>query len=429
MKSFFLLTLGCPKNYVDSETLSIALMDAGYRAEMKPERADLLLVNTCGFLQAALDEAEETIGKLGAIKKPKQRLIVFGCAVKRSLPLFSNPELGVDERYDTWEETAKALAPEGVLAGVRVNTGVPYAYVKIADGCDEHCAFCAIPGIKGAFVSKPSDLILSEIGHLLEQGVQEIILIAQNTTAYGLDFRKRQEKVAVDSLDLLIELICSAFPELPWLRIMYAYPDYITPRLIEVMARFAPVCHYLDIPLQHASPKVLKSMGRPYNIEKTKATLAALRLAMPDLAIRTTFIVGYPGELEPDFVLLKKFVHDIGFDSMGVFQYSKEPGTPAADLPRQISDEVKLRRYDELMGLQQTVSYERNKAMIGQTIRVLVEAEIEDKDGFRFIGRSQRSAPDIDGVVYLQGEAEIGSFVNVHISSADEYDLTGTIVG
>jgi ribosomal protein S12 methylthiotransferase len=291
------------------------------------------------------------------------------------------------------------------------------AYIKIADGCRRPCAFCAIPLIKGAAVSRPPEAILAEASLLQDQGVREIILIAQDTTDYGHDLGMK------DGLSSLLERLVRAAPNLDWIRILYAYPGYVTDRLIEVMASRPQVLHYLDMPLQHAHPQVLKRMRRPANMDWVYRTLEKMRRAMPDLALRTTFLVGYPGETEDEFQALLDFVEEIRFDKVGVFQFSFEPGTASEPLGDPIAAEVKQERWQRLMSLQQRISLERNQAQVGKTLQVLVEGQ---GDGLS-VGRSYRDAPEIDGMVILEGEAPVGRLVPARITGAMAYDLTGVL--
>ena len=290
------------------------------------------------------------------------------------------------------------------------------AYLKIADGCRRPCAFCSIPRIKGTAVSRPPEAIVAEAQELAARGVRELILIAQDTTDYGHDLGCK------DALPKLLESICDAAPELKWVRLMYAYPGAVSDRLIEVMATRPQIVHYVDIPLQHGHPDVLKRMRRPANVEWVYRTLEKLRAAMPDIAIRTTFIVGYPGETEAEFDALCKFVDDLKFDRVGAFTYSFEPGTPSAELPDQLPEEVKHERYERLMALQQPISLGKNQALVGKTLDVLIEGQ---GDGLT-VGRTYRDAPEIDGLVVIEGDVPQAEFVPVRITGAMEYDLTGS---
>jgi ribosomal protein S12 methylthiotransferase len=289
------------------------------------------------------------------------------------------------------------------------------AYLKISDGCRRPCAFCAIPQIKGTHVSRPPAAIIGEVARLQDAGIKEIILIAQDTTDYGHDLGLK------NGLSLLLNEIVSAAPDVPWIRLMYAYPGYVTDELIETMARHKQILPYLDIPLQHGHQETLKRMRRPANIEWVYGTVEKLRQAMPDIAIRTTFIVGYPGETEAEFEGLKQFVRDLKFDRCGAFTYSYEASTPSAIVSWQVPDEVKQARLEELMTLQQQISLRKNQAMVGQTLEVLVEGHGDEVT----VGRSYRDAPEVDGYVIVPGQLPLGEMVPVRIDGALAYDLTG----
>jgi ribosomal protein S12 methylthiotransferase len=304
------------------------------------------------------------------------------------------------------EHGAKRVAVQGASA-----------YVKIADGCRRPCAFCSIPRIKGTAISRPPEMVIAEAKELAARGVRELVLIAQDTTDYGHDLGLK------DALPTLLESICNAAPELKWVRLMYAYPGAVSDRLIQVMATRPQVLHYVDIPLQHGHPQVLKRMRRPANVDWVHRTLDKLRVAMPDLAVRTTFIVGYPGETDAEFDALCQFVADLKFDRVGAFTYSFEPGTPSADLPDQLPDDVKRERYERLMALQQPISLGKNQSLVGKTFDVLIEGQ---GDGLT-VGRTYRDAPEIDGLVVIEGTVPVGEFVPVRITGAMEYDLTGTV--
>jgi ribosomal protein S12 methylthiotransferase len=290
------------------------------------------------------------------------------------------------------------------------------AYLKIADGCRRPCAFCSIPAIKGTHTSRPLETIVSEAARLSDMGIKEIILISQDTTDYGHDLGMR------DGLPTLLERVLAVTPDVPWLRIMYAYPGYVTDRLIDVMVANTRILPYLDMPLQHGHREVLKRMRRPARIEWVYETVLKLRQAMPDIAIRTTFIVGYPGETDEEFEGLTQFVRDLRFDRVGTFTYSYEIGTPSALLPNQVLDEVKIARQERLMAIQQDISHQRNQSFVGRTLPVLVEGY---GDGLS-IGRSYRDAPEIDGMVIVEGRLPIGEIVPVRITGAMAYDLVGT---
>jgi ribosomal protein S12 methylthiotransferase len=433
---FYLLSLGCPKNTVDSEGISRLLQQAGYQATTEPQSAQFLIVNTCGFIDKAREESFAALRELAELKQPGQVLIAAGClsqsyggelvtkvpgldgvigtrrwmeitTLVRNLCSKDHPR---DEPAvmigDPLERMAKPL--RGALQGAS-------AYLKIADGCSAPCAFCAIPAIKGPACSRPLEAIVAEAQQLVERGAKEIILIAQDTTAYGRD---RGEH---DALPPLMEAILVAAPDLQWLRLMYAYPQHVTPCLIKVMARHPQVCHYLDMPLQHGHPEVLRRMNRPHDVGRVRRLAADLREAMPDIALRTSFIVGYPGETEEEFSTLLDFIAEIAFDRVGVFTYSPEAGTEAAKLACQVPTEVKEERYARLMELQQGISLTRNQQMIGRVLKVLVEGQSEGLS----VGRSYRDAPEIDGLVLVEGKLPIGKMLPVRITAAMEYDLVG----
>ena len=292
------------------------------------------------------------------------------------------------------------------------------AYLKLADGCRRSCAFCAIPLIKGPSVSRPPEAILADAVHLAERGMREIILIAQDTTDYGHDLGMRE------GLADLLERLVTAVPQVEWIRLMYAYPGRVTERLIETMARHPQILPYLDIPLQHAHPRVLRRMRRPADVGGIRRTIEHLRAAMPEIAIRTTFIVGYPGETGAEFRALLNFVAEVEFDHVGVFAYSPEEGTAAARLEDDVPPEVKEERRERLMAVQQHISLAKNQALVGRTLAVLVEGQGEGLS----VGRSYRDAPEIDGLVLVQAELPVGQIIPVRITAALEYDLVGETV-
>jgi ribosomal protein S12 methylthiotransferase len=322
------------------------------------------------------------------------------------------PDLGVPGGYADWR-----------TAPIRRHIAGPSAYLKISDGCNLRCAFCTIPSFKGDMRSKAVGAILGEARELAEQGVREIVLVAQHLTDYGRDLR------IADGLAVLLDELCAMLPEQVWLRLMYAYPHGISPRLIETMARHPQICAYLDMPLQHAHPDTLRRMRRPPDTERTKATIRDLRAAMPDIALRSTFIVGFPGETRVEFAALLAFLEEQQLDRVGVFRYSQEPGTPAAALAGQVREQVIERRWHEVMQLQQQISLEGNMRWHGRTIRMLVEGQGEADDGAPLIvGRSFRDAPEVDGQVFAWGAARPGDFVQVRVTQALDYDLWGELV-
>ncbi|MDL1897013.1 30S ribosomal protein S12 methylthiotransferase RimO [Anaerolineae bacterium CFX7] len=466
---FFIQTLGCAKNTADSDGIGATLERAGFQAADAPEDADVVIVNTCGFLQASRHESLETLRALGQQKHDDQLLIAAGCLISRYGALVQQEAPGVDGVIDAgkWlamprliqylREQLKQPAPErdgsnwlddayldlpreqlmarSVTDYLPRHAQGPSAYLKIADGCDRPCTFCIIPTIKGGHRSKPMDAALAEARELVALGAREIVLVAQDTTAYGWDWQQR------DVLATLMERLCREVEGLQWLRLMYAYPGHITPRLIETMARYPQIVHYLDVPLQHAHPQVLQRMKRP-NVAPTRRMLNDLRAAMPDLALRTTFIVGFPGETEEEFDALLEFIETEEFDRVGIFEFSREEGTPAGDMPHQVSRKVSARRRHEAMALQQKISLRKNRALVGATLQVLIEGVGEivsdsqnagaarrdpelDCGNCVSIGRSYRDAPEVDGVVIVQSELPIGRMVEVKITQASEYDLVG----
>ena len=436
--NFHVITLGCPKNAVDSTSMERLLVQAGHSPVAEPDEADVVIVNTCGFIEPARRESLEVMRELAQSKGKGQLLVAAGCLPQLwGTALFEAVE-GIDALIGTrrWmeiprllEELARSPSARPALLGDPAphaphlhSLSAVYgasAYLKIADGCSASCAFCTIPRIKGPARSVPLPVLVEEARRLVSRGVKELILIAQDTTAYGRDRGERE------GLARLVEAILEAVPELSWLRIMYTHPRHVTGRLIEVMSSHPQVCHYIDMPLQHAHPAVLRRMRRPHEVERVKSLINRLREAMPDIAIRTVFIVGYPGETEEEFRYLMDFVAEMAFDRVGVFTYWPEEGTVAATLPDQVPEEVKGRRYHELMTLQQRISAERNRAFVGRVLDVLIEGS---GDGIS-VGRTYRDAPEIDGLVIVEGELPVGEMVPVRITGAMEYDLAGVPLG
>lgn len=441
-RQFYLLSLGCSKNTVDSESMAALLGRAGYDSTAEAEEAGVLIVNTCGFIQAAKEESIGALRELADNKGPEQLLIAAGCLAQRygSLLLEEVPQIDGVIGTRRWMDIVPFvrrlrkrkhpkplyhLPDEAETVGddergvLRIARHGGSAYLKIADGCRRPCAFCTIPEIKGTLVSRPAEAIVREAVRLQEAGVREAILIAQDTTDYGQDLGIK------NGLSKLLEQITDAASGLDWIRVMYAYPGYVTDELVETMARHEQIVPYLDIPLQHGSRETLKRMRRPANLDWVYNTVEKLRTAMPDIAIRTTFIVGYPGETDEEFEELKQFVRDLRFDRVGAFTYSYEASTPSATVSWQVPDDVKEARRDELMELQQQISLERNQEQVGRTLPILVEGH---GDGVS-VGRSYRDAPEIDGMVFVPGELPVGEMVPVTIDGAMVYDLTGYPAG
>ncbi len=441
-KQFYLLSLGCSKNSVDSESMASLLDKAGFNGVPDPDDASVIIVNTCGFIESARQESIDALNELAQAKGPNQMLIAAGCMAQRYGDEVVQWAPGVDGVIGTrrWmdivpfvrrlrrrkhPEPLYHLPQEAETVGkdergiLRAAVQGTSAYLKIADGCRRPCAFCAIPQIKGTLVSRPAERIVAEAVRLQEAGVQELMIIAQDSTDYGHDLGMK------NGLSQLLKQITQAAPDIPWLRIMYAYPGYVTDELIETMATSPQIVNYLDIPLQHGHHETLKRMRRPANIDWVYRTLEKIRTAMPDIAIRTTFIVGYPGETEEEFEGLKQFVTDLQFDRVGAFTYSYEASTPSADVSWQVPEEVKAARLEDLMTLQQSISLARNQAQVGRTLPVLVEGF---GDGVS-VGRSYRDAPEIDGLVIVPGELPLGEIIPIQISGAMTYDLSGTPEG
>ncbi len=439
--TFHLVSLGCAKNTVDSDSMAQLLLRDGYRAVEDATKANVLIVNTCGFIGPAKQESIDVLRELAEAKRNGQILIAAGCLTQRYGAEVAKQVPGVDGILGTrrWMDIVQLvhelrqgkhpeplyhLPTEAATVGtdeadtVRASIAGASAYLKIADGCRRPCAFCAIPLIKGTAVSRPMETILGEARRLRDSGVRELILIAQDTTDYGHDLGIK------DGLAVLLEKLTDAVPDMDWIRIMYAYPGYVTDRLIEVMATRKQVLAYLDMPLQHAHPKTLYRMRRPSNIDWVHKTLTKMRSAIPNLAIRTTFIVGYPGETDEEFQALIDFITEIRFDRVGTFQFSFEPGTTSEPLGDPIPAEVKQQRYEQLMELQQNISLQINQSYVGKTLDVLVEGY---NNGIS-VGRSYRDAPEIDGLILIEDKAKIGEIVPVKISGAMAYDLTGDLL-
>jgi len=437
--SFYLVSLGCAKNTVDSDSIASLLQREGYSIVSKSSQAEVMIVNTCGFIEPARQESIAVLTELAAQKKPGQLLIAAGCLTELLRERLAEDVKGIDgiigtRRWMDMPDLVKSLRrdpskPRYHLPDVpeigrdekgiaRVSLRGGSAYLKIADGCRRLCAYCSIPLIKGKQVSRPMESILRDAEILQDNGVQELILISQDTTDYGSDLGMK------DGLVRLLESLLPQIPQIPWVRILYAYPGYVTDGLIDLMSNAPQVLPYLDMPLQHASPQVLRAMKRPSNMEWVHSTIAKMRSRMPDLALRTTFIVGYPGESEADFQLLIDFVREIEFDHLGVFPFSFESGTASAPLGDPIPEEEKLRRVEEIMTMQESISLKRNQQQIGKTFDVLIEGY---GDGIS-VGRSYRDAPEIDGLVFVEDKLEVGEIKPVQITGALKHDLFGISV-
>lgn len=430
--TFHLVSLGCAKNTVDSTTMGNLLTKQGYQFEDDPAKAEVIIVNTCGFIRPAREEAIETINELSKKKSKKQILVAAGCMAEK----FSDELKAHCKKIDAFLGTRKINQITQVLNNLKSETSLRSitpqfdmdrlsqyalqgnsAYLKIADGCSRRCAFCGIPNIKGEWHSRPVEEILRDAAELDAQGIRELILIAQDTTAYGID---RGEK---DALPKLLEQVEKAAPNIPWIRILYAFPGFVSDHLIDLMAEDNHILPYLDIPLQHAHPDTLKRMMRPSNMDSVRKTLEYMRKRMPHIAIRSTFITGFPGETEEEFTALYQFIEVMEFDRVGVFPYYSEKDTPSAKYADDVPEEVKLERQEHLYLLQQEISHDINLRFVGKTLDVLIEGVQEDG---MLIGRSYRDAPEIDGLVFVSGEAPLGEIVPVKITgTVGDYDLIG----
>ncbi len=435
-KSIYLVSLGCAKNTVDSDSIATLMSREGYSIVEQPGQAEVVIVNTCGFIQPARQESIDVLTELASQKKTGQLLIAAGCFSELHREKLAEEVRGIDgiigtRRWMDMPELVQSLRnqpgtpryhlPDAPTIG-RDENGVPRvslqgasAYLKIADGCRRPCAFCSIPLIKGTQVSRPMESILRDAVILQEEGVKELILIAQDTTDYGSDFGVK------DGLVRLLENLLPRIPEIRWIRIMYAYPGFVSDSLIDLMSEKQQVLPYLDIPLQHASVDVLRAMKRPANMDWVRTTIDKMRTRIPGLALRTTFITGFPGESQADFQILADFIKEVEFDHLGVFPFSYESGTSSAPLGDPIPDEVKQQRVKEIMLLQESISLKKNQRLIGQTMDVLVEGY---GDGLS-IGRSYRDAPEIDGMVLVEDKLPQGEIVPVQITGALVHDLLG----
>lgn len=432
MKIYF-DTLGCPKNFYDTNAAKYLLETEGYTMTDDPEDSDVIIVNTCGFIDDAKRESIQRILELADSKEDKQKLVVSGCLPKRFASDLKEemPEvdlfIGVNE-YGRLPELLKEMPETKVDISETYDSFLPFlkrdlgehpysATLKIAEGCDNRCAYCAIPYIRGGYRSKKKEDVLEEARYLASSGVKELILIAEDLTNYGTDIYDSYRLA-----DLLRELV--KVDGIEWIRLMYCYEDRITDDLISVMAKEPKICHYIDVPIQHSSDKVLKEMRRRSTGESIRTTMAKLRKAMPDITIRTTLIVGFPGETDEDFADLMDFVRTQKFQRLGVFSYSQEEGTPAGDREDQIPEDIKQERLDMVMMAQMEISNEHNAALVGRTLKVMVDSSEEDGS---YVGRTMYDAPEIDDSVLFTSRRDLmpGDIVNVLIEDAFDYDLTG----
>ncbi len=436
--TFHLISLGCAKNLVDSQGLWSLLSQQGFTLVEDPNQAEFIIINTCGFIHDARQESLQALQEFSENKRRGQKLIAAGCLTERYRAELLESVPGIDGLMGTRDLAdilplmrtldkhsqphCEAYFPEHAhivnhpdLPGYMIQGGS--SYLKIADGCRRSCAFCAIPGIKGTLTSRPKDDILKDAHALQAAGVQEINIIAQDVTDYGQDLGLQ------DGLPNLLADLLPVIPHIPWVRLLYTYPGYFSDRLIDMMVVFPQLLPYLDIPLQHADPKVLQLMRRPSDVDWVRHTVAKMRAKLPDLVIRTTFIVGFPGESEHSFQMLKDFLDEMQFDHVGVFTYSIENGTSAQILGDPIPQEVKEARRQELMTLQAGISYQKNQKLCGKVLNMLIEGV--DQDNGILIGRTYRDAPEIDGLVIAEGTGEVGELLPVRITAAMQHDLFG----
>ena len=433
-----MISLGCPKNQVDGEALLAKLKKAGYEIVNSIEDSDVMIVNTCGFIEQAKKEAIDTILEVAEYKKAGliSAIVVTGCLAERYQDeiIKEMPEvdavLGIGANSDIVKTCDKALCgivttsfPNKCYLSINderiISTPSHWAYLKIAEGCDNRCSYCAIPGIRGGFRSRTIESCVDEAKALAESGVKELILIAQDTTKYGQDLYGKY------SLDILLKELVK-IDGIEWIRLFYCYPQRITDSLINVIANEEKVCNYIDIPLQHSDKTVLKNMNRVGDGEDYRALISKMRKAIPGLALRTTFMVGFPGETDEQFENLCKFTADVKFDKMGCFTFSPEEDTPAYDMQNQIDDAVKIRRQEVLMNKQYSITEELNKQRIGRIYKVIIDSF----DGEKYVGRSYMDSPEIDsGIIFTcDNKLNIGDFVNVEITDYNGYDLIGEAI-
>lgn len=439
MKLLF-ISLGCDKNLVDSEMMMGLLHDRGYEFTDNEEEADIIVINTCGFINDAKEESINTILEMAKYKENNLKaLIVAGCLVERykNEILQELPEIDAivgttafdkicdvvddvlaDKKHNELESINKMCRPDVKRI---ITTGGYYSYLKIAEGCDKHCTYCSIPMIRGAYRSVPMDELVKEAEYLADNGVKELIIVAQEITVYGKDLYGEKK------LPELLHRLCK-IPGIQWIRLLYCYPEEITDELIETIRTEKKICHYIDMPIQHASDKILKVMGRRTNNAELRNIISKLRKEIPDICLRTTLITGFPGETEEDHQILLDFIDEMEFDRLGVFTYSPEEDTKAASLDNQVDEEVKLCRKDEIMELQQEISMDKSERLVGKEIEVIIEGKASDEDVY--VGRSYMDAPSVDGYVFINSEEELmsGDFAKVRIVKAMEYDLIGDLI-
>ena len=440
MKILF-ISLGCDKNLVDTEVMLGLLASRGYEMTDDETEADIIVINTCCFIHDAKEESIQNILEMAEYKKEGKvkALIVTGCLAERYRQEILDEIPEVDEVLGTTAYDRILDAVDAALAGEHsvmladidalplpdtkrlVTTGGHFAYLKIAEGCDKHCTYCIIPKIRGNYRSVPMERLIREAEELAAQGVKELILVAQETTLYGKDLYGEK------SLHRLVRELCR-ISGLQWIRILYCYPEEITDELIQVMKEEKKVCHYLDLPIQHASDAVLKRMGRRTTKQELIEIIGKLRREIPDICLRTTLITGFPGETEEQHEELIEFVDEMEFDRLGVFTYSPEEDTPAEKMPDQIDEEVKEERQAELMELQQEIAFDNAERMVGREVLVMIEGKVADENAY--VGRTYREAPNVDGLIFINTDVELlsGDFARVKVTGALDYDLIGELL-
>ena len=434
------ISLGCDKNLVDSEMMLGLLNQKGYSFTSDEQEADIILINTCCFIGDAKEESVNTILEMAELKKQGRlkALIVTGCLAQRYKQEILDEVSEVDQVLGTTAYEKIVEAVDEALAGSRgveekplsylpqtdakrmVTTGGHYAYLKIAEGCNKCCTYCIIPKLRGRYRSVPMERLIEQAKELAAQGVKELILVAQETTVYGVDLYGKK------SLHLLLEQLCR-ISGLRWIRILYCYPEEIYEDLIQTMKREEKICHYLDLPIQHASDAVLRRMGRRTTRADLEQIVTHLREEIPDIVLRTTLIAGFPGETEEQHQEVMEFIDEMEFDRLGVFTYSQEEDTPAASMPDQIDEETKLNWQEELMELQQEIAFDRAEERTGSVVTAMIEGKVADEDAY--VARTYGDAPNVDGLLFVQTTEELnsGDFVRVRITGAVEYDLIGEL--
>ena len=440
MKILF-ISLGCDKNLVDTEVMLGLLASRGYEMTDDETQADVIVINTCCFIHDAKEESIQNILEMAEYKKrgTVKALIVTGCLAQRYRQEIIDEIPDVDEVLGTTAYDKILDAVDAALRGEHevmlseldalplpdtrrlVTTGGHFAYLKIAEGCDKHCTYCIIPKIRGNFRSIPMDRLVREAQELADQGVKELILVAQETTLYGKDLYGEK------SLHILLKKLCE-ISGLRWIRILYCYPEEITDELIQVIKEEPKICNYLDLPIQHANDKILGRMGRRTSKQELVDIIGKLRSEIPDICLRTTLITGFPGETQEQHEELMEFVDEMEFDRLGVFTYSPEEDTPAAEMPDQIDEEVKLDRQAELMELQQEIAFDNAQDMVGREVLVMIEGKVADENAY--VGRTYRDAPNVDGLIFINTDEELlsGDFARVRVTGAVDYDLIGELL-